>query len=438
MKFEYNLMPSTTAGIEAWKRVQAAVDAELAPRQHRAVSAEVQRGREHACKVICANMMGRHGWLIAPMYDNQLRGGSRYTSLARRPLELMVNTMEAIGLLQVARQGQRGDRRKANELLATPSLRALLGSCTTKDAALDAATEIVVLKDRDVLDAESGPLARSRFVEYKDDSYTDQVRIRVRALNDYLPGRVVHPWHAGRETLRRYYSRGSFELGGRFFGHFAQEIRKGERSFLRIDGQEVAQVDYKSMSARLLYAREGELAPTGDLFDFGRKYDRDGIKKVFNALLCRSNAIRGFPRGARPLFRPSVKFSHVEADLYGRFPLLKRAANRGLGLKLMKTESDILLTAMESLMDRGYGFLPLHDALLVPAAESGRTQYLMAEAFHRVTGVRLPAGALPKVSPCSPGAEPILKGIHLLEREPMEPLGASGQALEVEGNPLGI
>ena len=44
--------------------------------------------------------------------------------------------------------------------------------------------------------------------------------------------------------LRRYFTRGSFESGGRLFGWFWQELNKKQRKNIIIDDEEAVSLDY--------------------------------------------------------------------------------------------------------------------------------------------------------------------------------------------------
>ncbi len=77
----------------------------------------------------------------------------------------------------------------------------------------------------------------------------------------------------------------------------------------------------------------------------------------------------------------------------------------------------------------GVPFLPLHDALLVPAPATGRTQYNMVRAFKAVAQVDLPMSCHPLAKAYSQG------GYDLIQNPfgPVKPLVAAGQPVD----PLG-
>ena len=93
--------------------------------------------------------------------------------------------------------------------------------------------------------------------------------------------------------LRRIYSRGVTYFGGRFYGGWWQGLPSRYRPHITIDGYKTAEVDYSTMSLRLLYSKEGIKVPEKqDLYDIGlkgsKKYltrARELIKIYINALL---------------------------------------------------------------------------------------------------------------------------------------------------------
>ena len=77
-----------------------------------------------------------------------------------------------------------------------------------------------------------------------------------------------------RRRLRRYFSMPpwqadqflQFDLGGRLFGGWWQNLPKHERHRIRIDGEPVVDLDFASMFPRLAYLKVGLAPPEGDLY----------------------------------------------------------------------------------------------------------------------------------------------------------------------------
>jgi len=182
-----------------------------------------------------------------------------------------------------------------------------------------------------------------------------------------------------------------------------------------IDGAPAVAIDYPSMYLRLLYAQAGEQAPAGDLYTFPG-WARPGVKRCLSAMLCRESPSDRFPKGFRAenWFPASTKFPEVSKALINRFPVLARAINRGMGARLTRMESDVLVEACLDLVNRDIGFVPIHDAVLVPAVNAGTVQYVLWRAFKTVAGVPLADGAEPVVTGYSEAGNSILRQQRLL------------------------
>ena len=103
--------------------------------------------------------------------------------------------------------------------------------------------------------------------------------------------------------LRRRFTLGRFDRGGRLFGGFWISLPKSVRlKGLRIDGEEVTGLDYSALNPRLAYHLAVADPPPGDAYTLpGLEQSRDGVKRVFNAMLFK-HPVTQFPKGVRALF----------------------------------------------------------------------------------------------------------------------------------------
>jgi hypothetical protein len=417
-KIEWCLAPYTEQGSAACARVQSVVDAALAARRLAARTPSVQIARARAVATLAANIManGPKG-LIVPIGDIERR--SQYVNLTRDAFENVLHALEGGGYIKYSRHPK--SHRLANEVRPLEPLLELLTGCSRADTALQPDAELVIMKDK--LDENGEPLEHSSYVRYNHTEETLAMRDRVRAMNVFLAGedpatrmlrpRVTHPTRGGNPYARRYFNKGSIEFGGRIFGHWAQSIPKTERELLRIDGSPAAQVDYRSMVVHLLYAREGRAAPQGDVYAL-EGWPRDGVKRVVSTLLFREKAIDAFPKGTRELFHKRARFRDLEQAIYRRLPVVQAHANTRIGYRLFRAESDCLDHVCAELIRRDIGFVPIHDAVLVPVHEAGTAQVAMWRAFLDVAGVDLHPEVWPQVTSCGVAAGSQLAGGQLL------------------------
>jgi hypothetical protein len=193
-----------------------------------------------------------------------------------------------------------------------------------------------------------------------------------------------------RRTLTRTFSNGSFVQCGRLFGGFWIEMRKPQRSErLRIDGKKIVELDYQSMIARLLYAHAGEEMPKGDQYNiFGLEGSRQGLKKMFSAMLHDIKPRTRYPPGFVSLFPKQTKVGEVIRRISEAHPRVAQHFGTGIGMHLMFKESEIMVDLLLALKQMGIVALPVHDAVLVPEGTEASVIRVMVDTFHRHTGIQ--------------------------------------------------
>jgi len=173
--------------------------------------------------------------------------------------------------------------------------------------------------------------------------------------------------------LRRIYSRGVTYFGGRFYGGWWQGLPSRYRPHITIDGYKTAEVDYSTMSLRLLYSKEGIKVPEKqDLYDIGlkgsKKYltrARELIKIYINALL--NDESRRYR--LKPGELDELKLSHKELkDLVRKYhQSIVHLFGTGVGLELMYLDSMIADELMLFFRMEGIVLLPIHDSFFIRA-----------------------------------------------------------------------
>jgi hypothetical protein len=157
---------------------------------------------------------------------------------------------------------------------------------------------------------------------------------------------------------------------------------------IRIDGEEVADVDYQQLFPRLAYARARAPQPTGDLYDvMGDGSGRDGWKLLLNALLFTRGLLRRWPRGCSQLL-PDIELNQAVALLKDKHQPIAQLFGTGVGFELMFMESEILIPTVTHLFKTGIAALPLHDAVLVAKPHAKAAKAAMEYAFRSSTGQR--------------------------------------------------
>jgi len=275
---------------------------------------------------------------------------------------------------------------------------------TFADLTLSDAEEVIILKK-----PKAHFLAdRADLQEYDDTDTTRRYRDEVRAINAWLANADIsfdgaaaaHGLDAGaaglvagadasERRLRRYFTLGSFESGGRLFGGFWQGLPKDARlRGLRIDGEPVVSLDYSQLNPRTAYSIAGTKPAEGDAYTLpGLEDYRDGVKRVFNAMLFATKRLQKVPRGVRAELPKKVTIHDITSGLLAKHPGLLSVFHTGSGHRLMWIESEIMVRVLLSLEDRRVLGLPVFDAVVAKASEEQTVRQVMEECFHAITGL---------------------------------------------------
>ena len=223
-----------------------------------------------------------------------------------------------------------------------------------------------------------------------------------------------HPEHQGRllnfnhVLLKRVFSRGSMERGGRFYGGWWQFIPSEYREYITINGLPTVEIDYSELHPRLLYMSQGLAPPAGDLYDIGLhpnglEYDpkvepyktqRGIVKEVFNALL--NDESGRYRMGKDQVKKLGIKQADLKKRLLKRHPPLKAVLGKGVGLWFQYIDSQVAEKVMLGLLDKGISCLPVHDSFIVPRHQGKELHDTMGKAFEEIM-----AGNVAKLKPPS-------------------------------------
>lgn len=181
-----------------------------------------------------------------------------------------------------------------------------------------------------------------------------------------------------------------FDLGGRLYGGWWQNLPQDRRALITIAGEPIADLDFKSMFPHFAYIRVGKTMPPGDPYALpGFNGHREGVKRAFNAMLFRRERLERVPRGSRELLPLGWTGEKIRAVILDRHPGLRRVFETGVGFELMFLESQIMVAILLRLIDREITALPMHDGLMVAESKARAAAELMAQVAEELTGHRL-------------------------------------------------
>lgn len=260
------------------------------------------------------------------------------------------------------------------------------------DFKLDKTQEIIILKDNKEDHWDTG-----KWLQYEDTPQTITYRSELQRINEWLEQAdidYIPPYETNTTVdttdlrLRRYFNNNCFEHGGRLFGGFWQNMSRMARKGIVIDGMRTITLDYGQMIARVLYGLVG--AP----FDFSDAYRvpglegyRDGVKKVFSAMLYADGPLKRMPQGCRDLFPKRFSYAEVADKVKNFHHAVSEFLYTGTGPSLTYQESNIILIVLTKLMEHGVTALPIHDAVIVAYEHQSLATRTMLEVFKEVTGI---------------------------------------------------
>ena len=203
-------------------------------------------------------------------------------------------------------------------------------------------------------------------------------------------------------ALRRVFSKGSLEKGGRFYGGWWEGLPSEYRPYLTINGHATGEIDFSELHPRLLYILSGQDVPEGDLYDDGWRdpnspiYDksiepyksrRKLFKSVFNALLNDEDKSYRLEKHEYAVAkRFGLNLPKIREILFRKHPLLEHNAHSGIGLRLQFVDSRIAEKVMLDLLSKAIVCLPVHDSFLVPRHQGAELVRAMNIAFKSITG----------------------------------------------------
>jgi hypothetical protein len=262
--------------------------------------------------------------------------------------------------------------------------------------------ECIVLKQIEVKDDESAETSKS--IQYEDTPVTVAMRQRLNAYNKLLVQSHIDIHSLAKPVINRkikkssrngqantvaigqhnkfvyrIFSRGSWEMHGRFYGGWWQQISSELRSHIFINGNPTVEVDFKSMHVALLNAELGAIAVDdpykveADLFpELDREMLRGWKKKlVLTAINAKDQA------STYSAFRNDAKKNSPEKRLKNtqlkrlldtfivKNPHLSEYLCSDQGITLMNKDSLIAADIMNMLTDKGIPVLTVHDSFIV-------------------------------------------------------------------------
>lgn len=354
-----------------------------------------------ACNLLLLKATGSDSKLAVPRsHDFLWQGNANANPVYGQHFLAVIDLMASLGLIEEDRRGYRISARSK-----MPSLiRAAVGLGEHLPLAPPDWRSVHQMGEQALIILKEGKDGggRAAAIAYQKSARTNQLAGQVRRINRFLrdadvditgssaglslgkDGQIIAPY---RRSLRRIFNNAKWQHGGRLAGGFWMSMERAERfERIRIDGERVADVDYRQLFPRLAYVRAGEEQPDGDIYDVaGDGTGRDGWKKLMNAMLFSQGPLKNWPEDTRQHFPDGTKIRKTVEMLAAKHAPIAHLFGTGLGFQLMRIESDMLIEVVTHLAGAGVAALPLHDAVLVAESKADVAANTMQGTFQKWT-----------------------------------------------------
>lgn len=240
---------------------------------------------------------------------------------------------------------------------------------------------------------------QGKLVSYRETDRIARERAFLEKLNRHIAKADIHlnagmrdgrmirfPGHAVYPDFNELYRvfNGGWNLGGRFYGGWWQQVRSSDRKEFLIDGAPTCELDFEMLHPRLVCALSGH-SLEGDAYTIDG-WDRTVCKRAFNILLNAGSyqsavgAIQPHVGGDEAVAKQLVK---AIKQKHGR---IKSYFHSGAGLRLQNVDAEIARHVMREMTIRnGITALPIHDSFIVRQDHEEKLMEEMDKAYSRVT-----------------------------------------------------
>jgi hypothetical protein len=362
------------------------------------------RGLELSLNLVISNLVfTRHTWGPGEC-TYYSRGNSRYKKgrynpcgIGYRPLMAVVDGLIDLGYIDHLV----GSKKKwQSRMRALPKLAVRLEDefgIMLEDVSNPIPGEIIRLKDN-----------QNRLIDYPETDETVRMRDFLTNYNFLLaksgitlPREEMRGFDFTSTNYHRVFNRGSFDLGGRFYGPWWVNARKEVRNRIQINGEQTVSLDFSAMNAHLIYSMEGvryaEFHADNDPYHLdGFENDSRDFRKFCFLIAINS---KSKTQAIKAVEGDAPKEGIVIGDLDVRQTLDALQAKHSRisnwffsdsGPTLAYQESQVTELILERLIENGIPALNVHDEYIVAVHDVGVVRAEMERAFERLGLVSVP------------------------------------------------
>jgi hypothetical protein len=195
-----------------------------------------------------------------------------------------------------------------------------------------------------------------------------------------------YPVHPSQLSLTRIFSKGSFDLGGRFYAPI-QNYTKQTRRYFYLNGEPTIEIDYSSIHPHMLYHRKG-LEFDGDDPYAIEGFDRDDVKVAFNVMLNKEAV--GANKSASKTISKNLDCDNdtaeaLEKAIHALHSPIAHHFNTGIGLTLQRRDSDIALLVINTFVNElKRPIICVHDSFVVSVRDTESLILTMNDSYTAV------------------------------------------------------
>jgi len=293
--------------------------------------------------------------------------------------------------------------------------------------------ECIILHDKYVDDPDDD---NNRKIEYKDEELSSDdlvlvntIRDQLRSYNNLLKHTFIDipsytsstftrtikngPYAGRKQTIslgpdNKFVIRvfngglaGNWQLGGRFYRGWWQQIDKEDRCKIYINDKPTLEVDFKAFHPNLL-SNELGVKLSGDPYDLGKLVLPDVIptreeQRGYVKLLVLMGINADSDKKAHRAFRNSDREDKLGQSLtdiqlgllldafIDKHPQFKGVLNTGQALRLMNIESQIANMVLDHFTNKNIPVLCIHDSFIIQYDKEPELRRILDQATHQVT-----------------------------------------------------
>lgn len=236
-------------------------------------------------------------------------------------------------------------------------------------------------------------------INYADTDESKCLSMEMSKINEMLNGAAIK--YAGQSVLpislvRSFLLRSpneqiAFNLNGRLWKGFWQNVSSNQRHLITIGGEDIVDLDFSAMFPSMIYLMVTGKLPSDDPYDIpGLEVHRAGAKMGLMSLLSRTGPMKNLAPKLKVLLPEGWTARRLNDVMNARHPALSPFFGKDTGVSLMNTESRILMKLLLDLEGRGIPSLPMHDGIIVKFSDKQAAIEAMLRASKAVLGVALP------------------------------------------------